>query len=445
MDDLFAAEHAARRLRAAPLAERMRPRTLDEVVGQPHLMASGAAFRSVVESGKPPSMVLWGPPGSGKTTLARLVADRATARFEQLSATTHGVKDVRNVIAAARERLEQEERRTILFLDEIHRFAKSQQDALLPAVEKGTVILVGATTENPFFEVNAPLISRCTLFRLEGLSAQDVQLLVERAVADTGRGLGAAPPVTSAAVTMLAERTGGDARLALSALEVAAQVAAGRGSDVGEAEVVEALQRRVIRYDKGGDRHYDVLSAFIKSLRGSDPDAALYWLHTMLEAGEDPELIARRMVILASEDIGLADSGALQVAIAAAHALQFVGLPEAAHSLSHAAVYLAAASKSNSVTLAMARAREVVSAGPVAEVPLHLRRAAHAGLAELGYGDDYVYPHDHAGGLAPQRYLPGDIAEASIYLPVARGDEADLADRLDRIDETMGRPRRPRL
>ncbi|MBP1633242.1 MAG: replication-associated recombination protein RarA, partial [Acidobacteria bacterium] len=297
---------------AEPLAARMRPRSLDEVVGQQHLLAPGAAFGEMVRAGRPVSMILWGPPGTGKTTLAWVVATETSAAFEALSASTAGVKEVREVLAGAGQRLEDRGQRTVLFLDEIHRFSKSQQDALLPGVEHGTVILIGATTENPFFEVNSPLISRSTLFRLEPLAPEDVARLLDRAVADEERGVGdTVSGMEDEARGVLAERAGGDARLALNALEVAALLAAGRGRRViSTADVEEALQRRVVRYDKAGDQHHDVISAFIKSLRGSDPDAAVYWLETMLTAGEDPEFIARRMVILASEDVGLADPAA---------------------------------------------------------------------------------------------------------------------------------------
>jgi putative ATPase len=409
----------------------MRPTRLDEVVGQPGMLADGSAFRRLLEQGQPVSMILWGPPGTGKTTLARLVADHVEAVFETLSATSAGVKDVREVLAGARLRLATEERRTVLFLDEIHRFNKAQQDALLPGVEDGTVILIGATTENPFFEVNSPLMSRCTLFRLAPLTAADIELLIDRALADRERGLGdRGLSIATEARSALAGRVGGDARLALNALEVAASLAVGARVELSEVE--EALQRRVIRYDKTGDQHYDVISAFIKSLRGSDPDAALLWLHLMLEAGEDPEFIVRRMVIFASEDVGLADPQAMVVAVAAAQALSFVGLPEAAFNLTEAAIYLATAPKSNSVALAMTSAREAVVETDSPRVPLHLRSAG---------GKGYLYPHDYPDHLVRQRYWPEGSEPRVLYRPSQQGTEAETAERLRGWDERLGRQR----
>ncbi len=440
MDDLFAAQREARRAEIAPLATRMRPRTLDEVAGQPHLVGSGAAFRTMVEAGRPVSMILWGPAGTGKTTLARLVADQSDARFEQLSATSAGVKDVREVLAGARRRLGEEGRRTVLFLDEIHRFSKSQQDALLPGVEEGTVILVGATTENPFFEVNSPLISRSTLFRLERLEPADVVRLIDSALVDSQRGLGEQNlQIDDDARLALGERCGGDARLALNALEMAAYLARPADGHITLDHVEEALQRRIVRYDKGGDQHYDVVSAFIKSLRGSDPDASLYWLHTMLEAGEDPQFIARRMIVFASEDVGLADSDALGVAVAAGHALGYVGLPEASFALSQAALYLATAPKSDSVKRAMGAAQRMVGGTPGAQVPIHLRQAGYQGAEVLGHGEGYRYPHDHPGHIVSQQYLPDEATEAVLFHPTRQGDEAGIAERLGEIDRRLGK------
>jgi len=420
----------------------MRPATLDEVVGQQHLLAEGAAFRAMVEAGSPVSLILWGPPGSGKTTLARLVAKESGARFEQLSATSAGVKDVREILAIAQQRIDEDRGRTVLFLDEIHRFNKAQQDALLPGVEDGTVTLIGATTENPFFEVNSPLVSRATVFRTEAIGPADLAALLLRASTDPMRGLGGVA-ISDDALEALTERSGGDARLALNALEVAATITAGRGaSEVGFAEAEEALQRRIIRYDRAGDRHYDVISAFIKSLRGSDPDAAMYWLHTMIEAGEDPKFIARRMVIFASEDVGLADSRGLVIANEAFRAVEVIGLPEAAYSLSHAALYLATAAKSNSVKTAIGRARDLVEHTAGAEVPSHLRSASFEGERAFGYGVGYVYPHDHPDALVAQQYLPDGAARAIVYRPEDRGDETAIAKRLRTIDDALGKTSR---
>ena len=438
--DLFTEQRDDLRLKAAPLAARMRPASLDEVVGQPGLLAPGAAFRSLVESGRPMSMILWGPPGSGKTTLARLVASSSSARFAQLSASSAGVKDVREVLAEAQRRIDEDRGRTILFLDEIHRFNKSQQDALLPGVEDGVVVLVGATTENPFFEVNSPLISRATVFRTESLDPADVMTLVQRAHTDPVRGLGGEPELDQDAAEALAERVGGDARLALNALEAAAAIASGRGVGAVDLAVIEeALQRRVIRYDKAGDRHYDVISAFIKSMRGSDPDAAVYWLHVMLEAGEDPEFIARRIVVFASEDVGLADPAALTTAIAAFEALQFVGLPEAAFHLTHAALAMATAPKSASVKTSMGAAAGVVRENPANHVPAHLRSASTAGERAMGHGVGYIYPHDDPRGVVPQHYLPEGIEDLVLFRPGTHGAEAEIAQRQRKIDRILGK------
>jgi putative ATPase len=441
MSDLFSARADDLTARAAPLATRMRPRSLDEVVGQPALMASGAAFRRLVESGRPVSMLLWGPPGTGKTTLARLVATRAEAAFETLSATSAGVKDIREVLAAARNRLATEERRTVLFLDEIHRFAKNQQDALLPGVEDGTLILIGATTENPFFEVNSPLMSRMTLFRLESLGPDQVSQLAQRALVDSERGLGDLQlKIEAEALEELGNRTGGDARQALNALEVAALLASGdKRDEISLEDVAEALQRRIVRYDKVGDQHYDVISAFIKSVRGSDPDAALYWLFLMVEGGEDPEFIARRLIILAAEDIGLADPHALPLAMAAAQALAYVGLPEATYHLSEATIYLATAPKSNSVARAIAKARQLVNDGPSPSVPPHLRSAAYPGAEKLGHGSGYLYSHDFEGGVVEQQYFPDGVPPDVLYRPGDEGEETATKARLRDIDRVLGR------
>ena len=419
----------------------MRPANLDEVVGQQGLLAQGAAFRTMVEAGRPVSMILWGPPGSGKTTLARLVAANSSARFEQLSATAAGVKDVREVLAMATRRIENGDGRTVLFLDEIHRFTKAQQDALLPGVEDGIIILVGATTENPFFEVNSPLISRSSVFRTEELAPAEVVDLIQRAMNDPVRGLPGAA-IDEQALDDLAHRVGGDARLALNGFELAVTIAEGRDKEsVGLEEIAEALQRRVIRYDKGGDRHYDVISAFIKSVRGSDVDAALYWLHTMIEAGEDPKFIARRLVILASEDIGLADSRGLGIAVDAFRAVEVIGIPEGAYALSHATVYLATAPKSNSLASAISASRAAVESTPGADVPMHLRSGATSGQQAMGHGVGYAYPHNDPLGVVPQQYLPDEAHTATLYHPGDHGEEAEIGERLGRIDRILGRRR----
>lgn len=388
-------------------------------------------------------MLLWGPPGTGKTTLAMLIASHAEAAFRTLSATSAGVKDIREVLAEARQRLASEERRTVLFLDEIHRFAKNQQDALLPGVEDGTLILVGATTENPYFEVNSPLMSRMTLFRLESLSPDDIASLLQRAITDNERGIGnLGVSIEDDMAREIATRTGGDARQALNALEVAARMAKAADRDtITDDDVAEALQRRLVRYDKTGDNHYDVISAFIKSVRGSDPDAAMYWLMLMLEGGEDPEFIARRLIILASEDVGLADSDGLRVAIAAGDALAYVGLPEAAYHLAHATLFLATSPKSNSVGRAISAARRLVESGPTPSVPLHLRSSGYRGAADLGHGEGYDYSHDHPGGVVEQQYFPDGVEPEAIYQPGELGREKFIKERLAEIDRILHRSR----
>jgi len=430
-DDLFTQAAEQRVAAQAPLASRMRPRTLDEIAGQQHLLAPGKPLRALIEADRLSSCILWGPAGTGKTTIARLVA-RATAKaFEPMSAVTAGVKEVREVVERARARLGEQGRGTILFLDEIHRFNRTQQDALLPHVEDGLLTLIGATTENPFFEVNGPLRSRSTLFRLEALSTDDLRALIDRALADPVRGLAGGDggfTIDEDAAAHLAARSDGDARAALNGLEVAAALAAETGRSAITLDDAEtAINLRAVRY--GRDEHYDVISAFIKSIRGSDPDAGVYWLARMLEAGEDARFIARRLVILASEDVGLADPMALVVATAAAHAVEYVGLPEAQLNLSEAVIYLATAPKSNRAALAVWQAREDVRKGPSAEVPVHLRDAHYQGARTLGHGKGYAYPHDDPAGWVAQQYQPAELEGRRYYRPSSHGAEAALRPR----------------
>jgi putative ATPase len=418
-----------------PLAARLRPRELDEVVGQAHLIGPGGPLRAAIEADQLSSVILWGPPGTGKTTLAHVVAATTRAAFHELSAVTAGVKDVRKVVDEARARRQVADRRTVLFVDEIHRFNKAQQDALLPGVEDGSVVLIGATTENPSFEVNAPLLSRSLLYRLEPLAPDEIRALILRAL-ESERGLPGVE-VTPDAVEALVAAADGDARVALSGLEAAA-VLAGEGTPVSAAHVQAALAQPHLRYDKAADQHYDQVSAFIKSMRGSDPDAALYWLVRMLESGEDPRFLARRMVILAGEDVGLADPQALVVAVSAAHALEFVGLPEAMFALAEAAMYLALAPKSNSITTALGRAYDAVRRLGNVPVPPHLRDAHYRSARRLGHGVGYQYPHDHPGGWVDQRYLPSGLDRGDLYQPGDRGAEPDLASWREPPDPASG-------
>jgi putative ATPase len=406
----------------APLAARMRPRTFEEFAGQSHLVGPGKVLSKLVEGGHLPSIVLWGPAGSGKTTLAHLLADAAGAQLVQLSAVSSGVADARKVMEGARGGPGLF--RTVLFVDEVHRWSKNQQDVLLPAVEEGTITLIGATTENPYFSLNTPLLSRCLLLRLEPLTAEEVHALLLRALEDHERGLGElGVTATGEALQHLVEIAGGDARMALMGLEAAALAASAAGAaEVTRDLAAEAVQRRAVVYDRQGDAHYDVISAFIKSIRGSDPDAALFWLARMIEAGEDPRFIARRMIVHASEDIGLADPRALQIAVAAAQALEHVGLPEARLNLAEAAIYLARAPKSNSVYTAIAAAMEdAASADPV---PTHLRDASYPGAKRLGHGAGYKYPHDHPGHRVEQEYRPVRFAGRRYYRPSGEGEES---------------------
>ncbi len=427
-DDLFGAALQERLARTAPLAARLRPTTLDAMVGQEHLLGPGRPLRSLIEADRLSSVILWGPPGTGKTTLARLIAGATAKAFETLSAVSAGVKDVREVVERARRRLAEHGRGTILFLDEVHRFNRAQQDVLLPLIEEGLLVLIGATTENPYFEVNAPLLSRSSLFRLEPLGPDAVRTLV-------GRGLAVEEATADTdAVDHLVDRADGDARVALNALEVAVALASNRNQGdggpvrVGLPDAEAALSARALRYER--DEHYDVVSAFIKSVRGSDPDAGLYWLARMLAAGEDARFIARRLVILASEDVGMADPTCLLVADAAARAVEFVGLPEAQLNLAQAVVHLATAPKSNRVYAALSAAKADVADRGAGVVPAHLRDASYRAARSLGHGAGYDYPHDDPRGWVPQEYRPPEVAGRVYYEPSKLGAEQEVAERM---------------
>jgi putative ATPase len=424
----------------APLATRMRPRSLDEFVGQEHAVGEGTVLRRAVHAGELPSLILWGPPGTGKTTLAALVAELTSAVFEPVSATSSGVADLRRVIERARER-SRAGRKTVLFIDEIHRFNKGQQDAVLPHVESGVVTLLGATTENPSFEVNAALLSRSRVVRLEALTPEQQALLLERALADSERGLGRVDvELEDGAQERLIALSGGDARVALNGLELAVQATL---QDDGRARVTVrdiegALQQPSLLYDRAGDQHFWLVSALIKSVRGSDPDASVYWLARMLEAGEDPLFVARRLVILAAEDVGLADPAALSVAVAAQQAAHFVGMPEGYLPLAEATLYLATAPKSNSALRAYSAARADVEATLHQPVPLHLRNASSGLTRGMGFGRDYRYAHDYADAVVDQQYLPDTLQGHRYYEPSAHGAEQRIAARLDEIRRSLG-------
>ncbi|MFC5138686.1 replication-associated recombination protein A [Actinomycetospora rhizophila] len=426
---------------AAPLAVRMRPASLDEVVGQQHLLAPGAPLRRLVEGAAPASVLLHGPPGTGKTTLARLISQATGRAFEALSALNAGVKEVRGVIEVARRRLAASEpRRTVLFIDEIHRFSRTQQDALLAAVEDRVVLLVGATTENPSFSVVAPLLSRSLVLGLHALDDDAVGTLLDRAVADP-RGLGAAVTLHPDARAHLVRLAAGDGRRSLTALEAAADAVGGQG-EITLADVERVVDEVAVRYDRAGDQHYDVISAFIKSIRGSDPDAALHYLARMIVAGEDPRFIARRLVVHASEDVGLADPTALPAAVAAAQAVQLIGLPEARINLAQVTIHLATAPKSNAVITAIDEAMSDVRTGAGGPVPPHLRDGHYAGAQKMGNAVGYVYPHDDRAGVVTQQYPPDELVGRDYYRPGGRGDERERSERLARLREVVRGPTR---
>jgi putative ATPase len=419
----------------APLPVRMRPASLEEVVGQDHLLAPGSPLRRLVEGSGVASVILYGPPGSGKTTLAALISQTTGRRFEALSALSAGVKEVRAVIEQARRGVLSGEQ-TVLFIDEVHRFSKTQQDALLSAVENRVVLLVAATTENPSFSVVAPLLSRSLILQLRPLTADDIRTVVQRAIEDP-RGLGGRVDVQPEAVDLLVRLAAGDARRALTALEVAAEA-----NEALTVETIEqSLDQAAVRYDRDGDQHYDVISAFIKSMRGSDVDAALHYLARMLVAGEDPRFIARRLVILASEDIGMADPTSLQIAVAAAQTVALIGMPEAQLTLAHATIHLATAPKSNAVTTALGAAMADIKAGKAGLVPPHLRDGHYSGAAALGNAQGYKYSHDDPDGVVAQQYPPDELVDVDYYRPTGRGGERELAGRLDRLRAIIRRKR----
>lgn len=438
--ELFQRKEAEVLKREAPLADRMRPRSLEEFVGQDHLLGQGKVLRQAIESDHLPSVILWGPPGSGKTTLATIIASTTGAQFLAFSAVLSGVKEIKEVIQEAEDEWKYSKRRTILFVDEIHRFNKAQQDAFLPHVEKGTIILIGATTENPSFEVISPLLSRTKVFTLQSLKEEEIELILKRALTDRERGLGkyqtAFEPEVIRGICRLAN---GDARAALNTLEMLVLTTFPDAEGIlriKKGDLKEVLQRKAYLYDKSGEEHYNLISALHKSLRGSDPDAALYWLGRMLEAGEDPLYIARRMIRFASEDIGMADPQALQVAVSAQQAFHFIGMPEGNLALAQAAVYLATAPKSNAIYTAYQRVQKDIREVENMPVPLHIRNAPTQLMEDLGYGKEYKYPHDYPNHFVGEEYLPGNLRGRTYYYPTEQGFEKEIKKRLEHWRKT---------
>jgi putative ATPase len=433
--DLFIHSSAADAAAHAPLAERMRPRNVEEYIGQEHLLGQGKLLRKMIETDQLSSLIFWGPPGSGKTTLARVIANATKSHFIFFSAILSGIKEIREIVKEADEILRYRGERTILFVDEIHRFNKSQQDSFLPHVEKGLLTIIGATTENPSFEVIAPLLSRCKVLTLQPLQNEYIVTILKQALTDTERGLGRQRlTLEDSVLAAIADYSGGDARVALNTLETAASLVSGHEIDLPA--IQEAVQQKTLLYDKGGEEHYNVISAFIKSLRGSDPDGALYWLARMLEAGEDPVFIIRRMVILAAEDIGNADPRALQMAVSALHAFQLIGMPEGRIILGQAVTYLATAPKSNASYLAIDAALAEVRSSGALPVPLHIRNAPTKLMKELNYGKGYRYSHDYEGGYTQQEYLPEKLRGRKFYSPTDHGYEKTINERMTHLKKT---------
>ena len=422
-----------------PLADRLRPEVLDEFVGQKHILGEGSILRKAILEDKISSLIFWGPPGCGKTTLARLLAKTTQAYFISFSAVTSSIKEVKEVILEATKQKDFYNKKTILFIDEIHRFNKAQQDAFLPYVEKGSIILIGATTENPSFEVISPLLSRCKVYVLKQLEAEKIKMILSRAISDKEKGLGSFKlKISDEALDYLARMSNGDARMALNSLEFAVNTAKPGKDEVRKVDlkiIQEAMQKKALLYDKSGEEHYNIISAFIKSLRGSDPDAALYWMFRMLEAGEDPLYLARRMVILASEDIGNADPQALQVAVAAKDAVEFVGLPEGEFALAQAAIYLATAPKSNAVYEAMNKVKKEIRETQALPVPLHIRNAPTPLMEKLGYGKNYQYPHDFPQHFVAENYLPEELKQRKYYTPGDLGFEQEIKRRIENLEQ----------